>query len=311
MIMMHKVSIIIPCLNEEENIRACLDSIFSINYPVKQFEVILVDNGSTDKTLEIAKSYSVKILQNKTKNVSGLRNTGAKTASGDILAFVDADCVVAQDWLIRSRPYFDKQEIVAWGSPPTIPENANWVQKAWYIVRQKEAPVQDVDWLESMNLFVRKDQFLSIQGFDETLVTCEDVDFSYRIQKFGKIKSDIGISVIHLGEASTIREFIKKEIWRGAGNLTGLRKHGFRWKEIPSLSIPLYFGLFLPLVLSVFFITRETLWGLSFLFLFFLPNAGAFFKLRKKKGSIRDRFGLALLLPVYFFSRTVAVFKNK
>lgn len=309
--MSHKVSIIIPCFNEEENIGACLDSIFSINYPENRFEVIIVDNGSVDKTLEIVKLYPVKILENQIKNVSGLRNLGAKKATGDILAFVDADCIVARDWLSAAQDYFDNHDIAAWGSPPIIPENATWVQKAWYIVRQRQEPVQDVDWLESMNLFVRKNRFLEINGFDETLVTCEDVDFSYRVQKYGKIISDAGIIVIHLGEAATVKEFIKKEIWRGAGNLDGLKRHGFSFKELPSLAIPIYFGFLIPLVFIIFIISGESLWFLISLILYLLPSIGAFYKLRKRKALLKERLSLVILLQFYFFSRALAVFKPR
>ncbi|GAF86581.1 unnamed protein product, partial [marine sediment metagenome] len=72
-----KVSIIIPTYNEEKRLPACLDSISRLDYSKEDIEVIVVDNGSTDGTREIAKSCGVEVLRDDSMNVSGLRNLGA------------------------------------------------------------------------------------------------------------------------------------------------------------------------------------------------------------------------------------------
>ena len=302
-----KVSIIIPAYNEEKNLPACLDSISKLNFSKEDLEVILVDNGSIDRTLEIAESFGAITLSDDSMNVSGLRNYGVKHSSGDILAFVDADCVVSQDWLKNSLPYFNLNNVAAWGAPPTLPENATWVQQTWYIVRQKEKQVQEVSWLETMNLFVRKNQFVAVGGFNETLVTCEDVDLCYRIRKYGKIISDSRLVVIHHGEASTLSAFFKKELWRGRSNLKGLRSHGLSLKEIPSLLIPFYFGIFLPAALigTIFLFTPASF--AFFFLLYMLPSSAVLFRVRKKQIEFSDLLKLLLLIQIYFFSRTGAV----
>ena len=302
------VSIIIPAYNEEKHIGQCLDSIFNLDYPRDKFEVIVIDNGSTDRTREIASSYDVLLLQDSTKNVSGLRNLGARHARGDILAFVDADCVVARDWLTNAEKYFTDLSVAAWGSPPIPPESGTWVQKAWFYVRRNNKDTETVDWLESMNLFVRKDLFDKVRGFDESLITCEDVDFSYRLSKYGKIISDESLKVIHLGEASTLREFFRKELWRGAGNLKGVFHHGLSTKEIPSLMVPIYFGLLIPIALVMTFLNFN-LYTLSIaVILLFLPGAAALAKIRGKDSDPRRKVQLLLLLYVYFYARTIAIF---
>jgi GT2 family glycosyltransferase len=272
--------------------------------------VIVIDNGSTDGSREIAEKSGALVLADKTKNVSGLRNLGALRAKGDILAFVDADCTVSRDWLTRAVVYFEKADVAAWGSPPSVPSGATWVQRAWYLVRKKDQEVQEVDWLESMNLFVRRDQFISIGGFNENLVTCEDADFSYRIAKHGRIVSDSRIAVIHLGEASTVREFMKKEIWRGQGNLRGMFSHGLLLREILSFFIPIYFGLLIPLLVAGLIITRNPDLLILFLLLCMLPSAMVLFKVRRKVMDKAGVFQLFLLLQVYFFARTVAILKR-
>lgn len=304
------ISIIIPTYNEEQYLGGCLDSIFALDFPIDRIEVILVDNGSTDKTHEIADSYAVKVLRDDKMNVSGLRNIGSKEAEGDILAFVDADCLVSREWLKQASKYFKREEVAAWGAPPELPSEATWVQETWYLIRRKQMPVQNVNWLETMNLFVRKEQFLAIGGFNESLITCEDVDFCYRIRRYGSIISDSSLKVVHLGEASTLKEFIRKEIWRGKSNLTGVRSHGFTLKELPSLSIPIYFGVFLPGCLLGIFLLLSPVWLFFWLGLLLLPSAAVLFKVRKKLVSFMDFFRLLFLVQIYFFSRTVAILKR-
>ncbi|MBC8179696.1 glycosyltransferase [candidate division KSB1 bacterium] len=305
------VSIIIPAYNEEKCLPLCLDSINNLNYPKKQIEVIVVDNGSTDRTRDIARSYDgVIVLRDDTMNVSGLRNLGANHAKGDILVFVDADCIVSKDWLKNAEIYFGDTEVPAWGAPPIPPKKATWVQQTWYLVRQKKEMVQNVGWLESMNLFVRKKQFLTIGGFNETLITCEDVDFGYRIFEFGKIISDSRIEVTHLGEARTVREFMKKEIWRGRSNLAGILSHGLTLQELPSLSIPVYFGIFLPLFFVAFGISLNSKWLFAGLLFYLLPSVAVLFKVRRGKIVSVASLRLLFLIQVYFYSRTVAVLKK-
>lgn len=302
-------SIIIPAFNEEKLISLCLQSIKEIDYPKDKMEIIVVDNGSIDNTRKIAKSFGAQILKDDIKNVSGLRNLGANISRGDILAFIDADCVVSKDWLKKAEIYNYRKDVAAWGSPPVPPNEATWVQDTWYIVRQKENMIQNVDWLESMNLFVKKDLFLLINGFNEKLVTCEDVDLSYRIRKYGEIISDNRIIVYHLGEARNIKEFIRKEIWRGQSNLQSVRGHRVTLKEIPSLLIPIYFGILIPILLVINLIWYQAGILLLTIGIYFIPSIIVLYKNRKKMPRFLMWAQLLLILQAYFISRTLAILK--
>ena len=302
-----KVSIIIPAYNEEKYLPACLESISNLIYPEDNIEVIMIDNGSVDRTRDIAESYGVKVLFNDSKNISGLRNLGVRESTGDIIAFIDADCAVSREWLKNAAKYFVNGRVSAWGAPPIIPKDPTWVQKTWFLVRQKEKPIQEVGWLESMNLFVRKEQFEAIGGFNENLVTCEDVDFCYRIRKYGRIISDKSAEVVHFGEARTIKEFLRKEIWRGRSSLDGIRSHGFSMEELPSLSIPLYFSILFPAFFAGFFFFSNTTWLVAGIILFLLPSMAVIFRMRRKKIGLVELMRLMLLLQLYFYARTIAV----
>ena len=309
-------SIIIPAKNEEYNIDRCLKSISQLDYPIDKYEVLLVDNGSTDQTVDIAKSYNASVFVKPDLTIVGLRNFGALSSKGRILVFLDADCTVFPDWLTTASIWMDNESVSCFGGPPEIPENSTWVQKSWYLVREKNMNVIDVDWLESMNMFVRKETFNEIHGFDESLTTCEDYDLSLRLKKYGRIVADKKIRAIHHGEAANIIHFYKKESWRGTSNLNGLLRHGFHWRELPSLLVPFVY-LFCFLVSIALFITA--FWQQELFFTLFLPwsilwqtvlMCLAFYKGRYR-GELPEKAGLYILLNVYFFARSRAMLRFK
>lgn len=299
------ICVIVPTYNEERTIGNCIESIRTVTrgYPI---ELIIVDNGSTDLTREIAEALGAKVIVDSSRHVSGLRNLGASQTNAEILAFVDADCIVAADWVENAQHYFDKSDVSVWGSPPTHPKPGTWVQRAWDLVRRKRNQVQDVTWLESMNLWVRREVFIKTGGFNEELVTCEDVDFCYRAAAFGRIVADQRIRVVHLGEAATISHFAKKELWRGQSNWAAMKSHGLPKEEIKNVIMPLYFGLLLPLSIVAFFLLKSGPWMLVPLFLFLAPAVAGLYRVRGKGAKWIDYAGLFVLLQIYFLCRTIS-----
>ncbi len=84
-----KLSIIIPMKNEEKDVESCLKSILNNSYSREDYEIICMDNGSTDRTVELAKKYTTNVYSIPGKTISYLRNYGSKKAQGEFLAFVD------------------------------------------------------------------------------------------------------------------------------------------------------------------------------------------------------------------------------
>jgi len=310
-------SVIIPAKNEQEYLPACLGSLSQLDYPQEAYEVLVVDNGSTDNTVEIAKQYGAKVFVQPELTIAGLRNFGAGQAQGRCLVFLDADCTVAPDWLTTASLWLDQSDVCCFGSPPESPENGTWVQKTWYIVRCKQDMVEEVEWLESMNMFVRKEIFARINGFDETLTTCEDYDLSLRLRKHGRIVADKRIRAIHHGEAATLGHFYRKERWRGVSNISGLARHGLHLRELPSLLAPTVFVLCLAIttiVLIVSVVKGEALsfWlAVAFLLLWQLPIFALAMLKGRKSSSFRLCLGLYLLLNAYFLARGMAMFRWK
>ena len=304
---MLKVSIIIPMKNEENNIRLCLDSIAGNSYPKEEYEIICVDNGSTDRTLEVARGYTKNVYQLPDNTISALRNYGAQRAQGEYLAFIDSDCVADKFWLQSASMYFGSENMVCFGSTPEIPADATWVQKTWYLNKQIRSDVQRVEWLESMNLIVKKDVFRELGGFNEKLETCEDVDLCYRIGQKYQIISDKKIRVVHLGEAKTLGEFFKKEMWRGKGNLRGLKEHGLKFKEIPSILLPLYY-LLLPLIFFVLLLVNDILFAIiSLIMLLAGPPLLISIYLTGRMSKYRYIVKASIIYLVYFIARAISL----
>jgi len=108
-----KLSIILPTYNNEKTIDECLKSIFSQKYPRKEFEVLFIDGGSSDRTLKIAENYPVKIIDNPKRVEEAARILGIKKARGEIIAFVDADnTLVGNDWISKMLEPFEDREII-------------------------------------------------------------------------------------------------------------------------------------------------------------------------------------------------------
>lgn len=303
-------SIIIPARNEERNIGRCLESIAAVDWPAGQLEVLVVDNGSSDRTAEIAQGMGAQVLLRPGATVAGLRNFGASLSRGPILVFLDADCTVHPDWLQNACRHLPEQGISCFGSPPVVPPESTWVQRAWFHIRRKKGCF-DTDWLESMNMFVRSDAFAEVGGFDEDLVTCEDYDLSLRLRRFGRIVSDDRIVAVHHGEAASVGHFFRKEHWRALGNLRGMRSHPFHWRELPSLLLPLIYCLLALVTLAALLaLPFSTLpWPayllVGLLLAWQLPlYLLAFWKISPK--GMLAALQLYLLMNVYFFARGLA-----
>lgn len=308
-------SVIIPAKNEAANIGRCLDSIANVDWQQDQYEVIIVDNGSSDATVAIAREKGAQVFIQPELTISGLRNFGAAQSSGEVLAFLDADCAVDSKWLSSASTYLnDADGVSAFGSPVVVPDGGTWVQNAWFHVRGKPNLVVDVNWLESANLFVKRKAFVAVSGFNESLVTCEDYDLTQRLKEIGRLVSDFRVRAIHYREPATVLEFIKKEMWRSKSNYSGLLKRKIDMAEIPSLVLPVIYGLLLSSVVfaTIYSLVAKTdfLWlVLTLLLIWQAPMLLMTIKKAKKAGWTA-MIQLYFLFNAYFFARSLAIIRR-
>lgn len=150
------VSIVITTLNEEKNIASCLDSIFRQDYPKNKFEVIMVDNGSEDKTRRIAKKFNVKIITNKIRDTQVSKRIGLEKSKGELWMWFDADMrMVKRSWLKSMvKPLVEREDIVA--------------SLAGYKIKGDESPLTKFLTLESKTPFGFSSQLDPIYQFFTT-----------------------------------------------------------------------------------------------------------------------------------------------
>jgi glycosyltransferase involved in cell wall biosynthesis len=297
-----KISFIIPVLNGEKYIRECLDHIIAeMN---SDDEIIVVDNGSTDRTLDIVKQYEkVRILIHPGITIGALRNRGAEKAGGELLAFIDSDCLVCEGWRTAVEEVMQDSSIHATGSFYDIPDNAGWIEKAWWSFR--ELNVKDTHFLISGNFIIRKQTFFEISGFNEEMVTDEDTDISNRLISSGKRMVEVPrIRVVHLGNAKTIREFYKKEKWHAAGIIEAYRIHGLDKPLILTFVFIMSFVLFLSaLPLSLLF---DNSYLKLMVIIALVPLIAAVHKVVFYR-NYRHFFHLMFLFGVLYFARSMVI----
>ena len=237
------VSFVIPARDAAATLPACLDAIEAASAGTSGTEILVLDNGSMDDTAALARERRVRVVSAPGRTVAGLRNLGAVLASGDLIAYVDADCVVDVGWLDSALWRFDDPRVAAVGAPTLAPAGSGWVPRLWALHRHRRNVAGPVAWLATENLLIRRTALLEIGGFNERLETCEDVDLCYRLRAHYKLINEPRLRAVHLGEARTLARFFAKEVWRGRGNLRGFLAHPFEPSELPSLLLPLYYLL--------------------------------------------------------------------
>ncbi|MBN1683445.1 glycosyltransferase family 2 protein [Candidatus Bathyarchaeota archaeon] len=183
-------SIIIPTLNEEKNIDLCLKSI--VNQTHKNYEVLIMDGGSKDRTLEIVKKNGFELIsvpKNRPHDVSGARNEGVKRSKGKYVFFVDADICIDPNTLEVLEEEFCKKNII--GVCLKIqPYMGNKLERVMYEFNNILAWIANKLRIYQLSYFschcYMRDYVLKVNGFRDDLLSCEDMDLSLRLSRLGK-----------------------------------------------------------------------------------------------------------------------------
>jgi glycosyltransferase involved in cell wall biosynthesis len=183
-------------------------------------EVLVVDNGSTDRSPEIARGYPVQVLRYPQAKVGAVRNFGAAHSEGELLVFVDADCTADIDWLNRGLESLgEKWDAV--GGLYLLRENPSWMERYWILRSGLECVYQTT--LVGGCILIWRRVFEAIGGFDEGLSAGEDSDLTLRLRRAGyAVAIDPRLSVVHLGFPQTVQSFVRRQIWHSESDYQNL-----------------------------------------------------------------------------------------
>jgi glycosyltransferase involved in cell wall biosynthesis len=181
-----RVSVVVPAYNEEKLLPKCLKSLRKQSYPC---EVVVCDNGSSDRTYEIAQKHADKALVERKRGALHAINKGAKSASGDLIAITGADCVVPPDWVKNFVRFFRDPEVITCYGPVDPLEGRhhryfsmmNYAEKIcirlglWFVI-------------QGANCMIRHDVLVKVGYFDTDVEVFEENGFFKKIRKLGKVK---------------------------------------------------------------------------------------------------------------------------
>lgn len=283
--MEHRLSIIVVALNEAGNLNRLHAALTALKRPENcSVETILVDGGSRDRTVELARKAGFdKIIAAPGATIPVCRNRGLTEATGDWLAFLDADCEPAADWLLQAAPFLEKESRAILGWPVEPPSPMTWVQAAWHFHwENKNRTVELVDGktvvkreafrlLTTRNMFLHAEAARQLGAFDERLATGEDTDFAFRAHLAGiPVLGLPTLRVVHHGEPATLKDFFRQQLWH-ANRLSYARI--FRSEQSAGRHAPLFTLLFAIGLLLLMLAVPAGVWGHPAGWLLALPLA--------------------------------------
>jgi glycosyltransferase involved in cell wall biosynthesis len=221
----YKISVVVCTRNEENQIEECLAKIVA----ARPDEVILVDGGSEDRTVEIARPYVDKLILSGKSNLTRDRQLGIDSATHDFIAMIDADHRVSLSTIPSLlNDLIDYNFDIVQGQVIGYPPQGFWSkseEQAWELFHNQPGAKKMIGTAPCV---YRKEVF-SLVRFDDVITTgMDDTDFIYRLSKHTKIRFGVGNTKIAQFHYSSFTKYINKFIWYGVGDGQFMRKHPTR-----------------------------------------------------------------------------------
>jgi cellulose synthase/poly-beta-1,6-N-acetylglucosamine synthase-like glycosyltransferase len=225
-------SIIIPVYNEAQTLGDCLASLARQTAHRQDLEIIVVDDGSTDNTPDVVRSFpGVRLLTQRRQGPAAARNRGAREATGEIILFTDGDCIPLDNWLEEMLAPFSREPDLTGVKGAYLTRQraltARFVQIEYEDKYDKLASQKYIDFIDTYSAGYRRRTFLEVGGFDQEFpVACaEDVELSYRLANLGcKLVFNPRARVIHR-HPDRIRVYLKKKFKFAYWRMLSVKKH--------------------------------------------------------------------------------------
>ena len=228
-----QASVVVCAYNAAATLAACLESLRHLNYP--DYEVIVVDDGSTDSTSEIAERAGVRLLKLQHRGLAAARNAGIAAASGRIVAFIDADAEAERDWLYHLGETITRSGSVAAGGQNFPPQTAPAMQTAIAAApgepREVRAGDDTLDQLCGCNMALDRTGLATQSPFDLTFTTAgDDVDFSWGLRERGMELAYAPAAVVIHRRRPTLGAYLAQQFGYGRAEAILKRKYPNRFE---------------------------------------------------------------------------------
>lgn len=228
-----KISVVVPVHDGEKSIGGCIESLLGVEYPAGDLEILVVDNCSRDGTAGIVRRYPVHYLFQPRPGAAAARNMGIRHASGEYIAFTDADCTVDPRWLSELSAAFDDGRVACVGgmirNPPAATDYERYLNQETSISQENaiEKKVILFPHVVTANAMFRKTVFEKVGCFDERFPTAggEDLELGWRIHWAGYMMRYAGAAVVEHRHKSRIRDLFRQYYRYGFTWIIVRRKH--------------------------------------------------------------------------------------
>lgn len=225
-----RISVVVCAFNAQSTLQECLEALRKVDYP--DFEVIVVNDGSTDATGAIAGQYPVRLIATPNRGLSNARNTGLQAANGEIVAYLDSDAYPDPDWLKYLAAAFLDSNYVGIGGPNLAPPGLGALAECFDNAPGGPAHVlltdREAEHIPGCNMAFRRDNLLAVGGFDPALrVAGDDVDVCWRLQERGWTLGFSSGAMVWHHRRTTLRSYWKQQ--RGYGRAEALLEK--KWPE--------------------------------------------------------------------------------
>jgi len=229
------VSVVVPAYNAAATIGECMVALNNQSLPRDSYEVIVVDDGSTDETSSIAASYGARVLKQANSGPALARNKGIAEAHGDVILFTDSDCAPAPDWIEEMlTPLADPHIGGAKGVYGTRQKNltARFVQIEYQDRYDHTARCKYVDLVDTYAAGYRRDVLLASGGFDTRFRYLEDQELSFRLASAGHKMMFNPRAIVYHYHPETWRRYARRKYVIGYWKAVVLRLHpGKAWRD--------------------------------------------------------------------------------
>jgi glycosyltransferase involved in cell wall biosynthesis len=210
-------SVVIPVLNGEDTIGDLLAALTRQRRAAGVDELIVVDNGSTDRTLEIAAKYNIALLHEQKRGPSAARNRGLYHSQKEVVAYLDADTVPTRGWIGEICTLFEDPEVLIVSGktisyPPSTPAE-RFIACLGPLQPEYDLGRKIFPFMSSRNLAVRREAALSIGGWAEDMPTAEDMDFCTRMRKAYGAEVVFQPDAVVFHKERKTDEQLKKQAW--------------------------------------------------------------------------------------------------